>query len=164
MREWQWHALGRPLVGPFPKLSENRCFYGFSRFRRAHRACHCGCHGGRGVPMGGGDGGPTGVPSAVVVQAFLGSKTRIFVHSCPETAQERLRNGWRNGWVAVPPAASASPRGVQRPWGVASALDQASREASRARGMVPERPFPATLSLKNCDKTSDWCMLKYGAC
>jgi hypothetical protein len=61
MRDPQRHALGRPRVGPFPKLSEIRCFYDVSRFRRAHsRACRCGCRGGRGTPMGGGDGRTNG--------------------------------------------------------------------------------------------------------
>ena len=57
MRERQRHALGRPRVGPFPKLSQIRCFYNFPRFQRTHRACRCRCRGERGAPMGGGDGG-----------------------------------------------------------------------------------------------------------
>ena len=60
MQDPQGHALGRPRVGPFPKRSQIRCFYGFPRFRRAHRACPCGCRGGRGASMGGGDGGTHG--------------------------------------------------------------------------------------------------------
>ena len=60
MRNPQRHALRRPHVGPFPKLSEIRCFCSFSRFWRAHRACRCGCRGGRDTPMGGGDGGTNG--------------------------------------------------------------------------------------------------------
>jgi hypothetical protein len=60
MQKRQRHALGRPRVGPFPKLSEIRCFCGFSTFRRAHKACRCRFRGGRDTPMGGGDGGTNG--------------------------------------------------------------------------------------------------------
>jgi hypothetical protein len=58
--EWQHHGVGRPRVGPSPKLSEIRCFYSFSRFRRARTPWCCRFRGGRGGPMGGGDGGTNG--------------------------------------------------------------------------------------------------------
>jgi hypothetical protein len=38
MRDPQRHGVGRPRVGPFPKLSEIRCFYSFrGSGAQAHR-------------------------------------------------------------------------------------------------------------------------------
>ena len=88
MRDPQRHALGRPRVGPFPKLSEIRCFCGFPRFWRAHRACCCGCRGGRDTPMGGGDGGTNG---CVVVAGALGVSDPQKLSSI--WVEKRLRNG-----------------------------------------------------------------------
>jgi hypothetical protein len=94
MRKPQRHALGtRPRVGPFPKLSEIRCFYVFSRFWRAHRACRCGCRGGRGTPMGGGAGGTDGC-------AVGGYSLHVGVSGPQKTkfssvwVEGRLRNGY----------------------------------------------------------------------
>jgi hypothetical protein len=76
---------------------------------------------------------------------FWPSKTEIFVHLGRETSQKRLRNGWINGRVLAKVAASASPRGDQRSWGVALPSDQASRRSSPARAGVPPGPFSSTL-------------------
>ena len=94
MRERQGHALGRPLVGPFPKLSLIRCFYGFRGF---------GAHAGRdpAVVVAGAARrwvgvmeGPTGAPLEVVLQAFLGLKNPNFrpfgSRNASETAEKRL--------------------------------------------------------------------------
>jgi hypothetical protein len=82
-------------------------------------------------------------------EGFWASKTQIFVHLGRETPQKRLRDGWRNGGVSTKVAASASPRGDQRSWGVALPSDQASRRSSPARARVPPAPFSPTLYLKN---------------
>ena len=78
MQDPQGHALGRPRVGPFPKRSQIRCFYGFPRFRRAHRACPCGCRGGRGASMGGGDGGTNGCAVGGGLSSVSAPQTPIF--------------------------------------------------------------------------------------
>jgi hypothetical protein len=112
MRKRQRHALDRPRVDPFPKLCEIRCFYSFSRLRRAHRACRCRFCGGRDGPMGRGDGGTNGC--AVGGEAFGVSgpqKPNFSSILGRETAQKRLRNGHRNGRVSAKVTASASPRG-----------------------------------------------------
>ena len=83
---------------------------------------------------------------------FCPSKTHIFVHLGRETAQERLRNGWRNGRVSAKVTASASLRGDERSWGVALPSDQASRRSSPARARVPPGPFSPTLYL-NCESS-----------
>ena len=148
MRERHGHALGRPRIGPFPKWSQIRCFYGFPRFRSARRACPCGRRGGRGAPMGGGDGGTHGCAVGGGASGVSGpQKTQIFVHLGRETPQKRLRNGWRNGRVSAKVAASASSRGDKRSWGVALPSDQASRRSSPARSRVPPGPFSPTLYL-----------------
>jgi hypothetical protein len=79
---------------------------------------------------------------------FWPSKTQIFVHLGRGTPQQRLRNGWRNGRVSTKVTANASPRGVQRSWGVALPSDQASRRSSPARARVPPGLFSPTLYLK----------------
>jgi hypothetical protein len=84
---------------------------------------------------------PTVVPLAVIFKAFLALKTQFFVHLGRETAQKRLRNGWRNGRVPAKVTASASPRGNQRSWGVALPSNQASRRSSPASARVPRGPF-----------------------
>jgi hypothetical protein len=90
MRDPQHHGVGRPRVGPLPKLSEIRCFYSFSRFRCARTPWCCGCRGGRGGPMGGGDGGTNG---CVVGAGALG----VFGPQKPKFSslwvEKRLRNG-----------------------------------------------------------------------
>jgi hypothetical protein len=86
----QHHGVGRPRVGPFPKLSEIRCFCSFSRFWRAHRACRCGCRGGRDTPMGGGDGGING---CVVSAGALGVSRPQKPNFSPIWVEKRLRNG-----------------------------------------------------------------------
>jgi hypothetical protein len=93
MRERQWHALGRPRVGPFPKLSQSRYFYDFSRFRRAHRACRCccRCRGGRGGPMGGGNGETHGCAVGSELLGISGPQKTKFSSIWVE---ELLRNGW----------------------------------------------------------------------
>ena len=73
---------------------------------------------------------------------------QIFVHLGRETAQERLRNGWRNGRVLATGTANASPRGEKRSWGFALPSDQASRRSSPARDKGPPGPFSPTLYLK----------------
>jgi hypothetical protein len=90
MRDPQRHALRRPRVGPFSKLSEIRCFYSFSRFRRAHRACRCGCRGGRDTPMCGGDGGTNG---CVVGGEALGVSGPQKPKFSSIWVEKRLRNG-----------------------------------------------------------------------
>ena len=90
MRKRQRHALRRPRVGPFPKLSEIRCFCSFSRFWRAHRACRCGCRGGRDTPMGGGDGGING---CVVSAGALGVSRPQKPKFSSIWVEKRLRNG-----------------------------------------------------------------------
>ena len=90
MRDPQRHALCRPRVGPFPKLSEIRWFCGFSTFWRAHRACRCGCRGGRDTPMGGGDGGTNG---CVVVAGALGVSGPQKPKFSSIWVEKRLRNG-----------------------------------------------------------------------
>ena len=90
MRDPQQHALGRPRVGPFPKLSEIRCFCGFPRFWRAHRACCCGCRGGRDTPMGGGDGGTNGCVVGGWALGVSGPQKPKFSSIWVE---KRLRNG-----------------------------------------------------------------------
>ena len=90
MRKRQRHALRRPRVGPFPKLSEIRCFYSFSRFRRAHRAWCCGCRGGRDTPMGGGDGGTNGCVVGGWALGVSGPQKPKFSSIWVE---KRLRNG-----------------------------------------------------------------------
>ena len=90
MRKRQRHALRRPRVGPFPKLSEIRCFCGFSRFRRAHKAWCCGCRGGRDTLMGGGDGGTNG---CVVGGEALGVSGPQKPKFSSIWVEKRLRNG-----------------------------------------------------------------------
>jgi hypothetical protein len=68
----------------------------------------------------------------------------IWVENASGTAEKRLENGR----VSVKVAASASPRGDQRSWGVALPSDQASRRSSPARAGVPQGPFSPTLYLK----------------
>jgi hypothetical protein len=92
MQERQRHALGKPRVGPFPKLSIFRCFYGFSRFRRTHRACRCRCHGERGGPMGGGDAGTNGCAVGGEALGVSGSQKPKFSSIWVE---KRTRNGSR---------------------------------------------------------------------
>jgi hypothetical protein len=60
MRDPPRHGVGRPRVGPFPKLSEIRCLYSVSRSRRASTPWRCGFCGGRDTPMGEGDIGTNG--------------------------------------------------------------------------------------------------------
>ena len=90
MRNPQRHGVGRPRVGPFPKLSEIRCFYSFSRFRRARTPCRCGCRGGRDTPMGGGDGGTNG---CVVGAGALGVSGPQKPKFSSIWVEKRLRNG-----------------------------------------------------------------------
>ena len=91
MRERQRHGVGRPRVGPFPKLSQIRCFYGFPMFRHARTPCRCRCRGGRDTPMGGGDGGTNGC-------AVGGELSSVSGPQKPEISsiwvEKRLRNGW----------------------------------------------------------------------
>jgi hypothetical protein len=151
MRNPQRHALRRPRVGPFPKLSEIRCFYSFSRLWRAHRACRCRFRGWHDGPMGGGDGGTNGCAVGGEALGVSGPQKPKFSSILGrETAQKRLRNGHRNGLVSAKGTASAFPRGNQRSWGVALPSDQASRRSSPARAMVPRGPFPPTLYLLKC--------------
>ena len=90
MRERQAHALGRPRVGPFPKWSQIRCFYGFPRFRSARRACPCRCRVGRGVPMGEGGGGTHGCAVGGGASGVSGPQKPKFSSIWVE---KRLRNG-----------------------------------------------------------------------
>ena len=90
MRKRQRHALGRPRVGPFPKLYEIRCFYSFSRLRRAHRACRCRFRGGSDGPMGGGDGGTNGCAVGGEALGVSGPQKPNFSSIWME---KRLRNG-----------------------------------------------------------------------
>jgi hypothetical protein len=95
MRDPQQHALGRPRVGPFPKLSEIRCF--FSVFRGF------GAHIGRGVADAAAGAtrrwvgvmeGPTGASLALRRYVFLALKNRNFrpfgSRNGSKTAQKRL--------------------------------------------------------------------------
>jgi hypothetical protein len=90
MRNPQRHGVGRPRVGPFPKLSGIRCFCSFSRFRRARTPCRCGCRGGRDTPMGGRDGGTNG---CVVSAGALGVSGPQKPKFSPIWVEKRLRNG-----------------------------------------------------------------------
>jgi hypothetical protein len=90
MRKRQRHAMRRPRVGPFPKLSQIRCFYSFSRFRRVHRAWRCRFRGGRDMPMGGGEGGTNGCVVGGGVLGVSGSQKPKFSSIWVE---KRLRNG-----------------------------------------------------------------------
>jgi hypothetical protein len=90
MRDSQHHGVGRPRVGPFPKLSEIRCFYSFSGFRRARTPWCCGCRGGHGGPMGGGDGRTNG---CVVGAGALGVSGPQKPKFSSIWVEERLRNG-----------------------------------------------------------------------
>jgi hypothetical protein len=90
MRDPQRHALGRPRVGPFPKLSEIRCFCGFPMFWRAHRACRCRRRGGRDTPRGGGEGGTNGCVVGGGALGVSGPQKPKFLSIWVE---KRLRNG-----------------------------------------------------------------------
>ena len=90
MRERQGHGVGRPRVGPFPKWSQIRCFYGFPRFRSARTPCPCRCRGGRGAPMGGGDGGTHGCAVGCGLSSVSGPQKPKFSSIWVE---KRLRNG-----------------------------------------------------------------------
>ena len=90
MQDPQWHGVGRPRVGPFPKLSEIRCFYSFPRFQRARTPCRCGYRGGRGAPMGGGDGGTNG---CAVGGDLLGVSGPRISKNSSSWIEKRLRNG-----------------------------------------------------------------------
>jgi hypothetical protein len=90
MRERQRHALGRPRVGPFPKLSQILCVYGFSRFRRVHRACRCRCRGGHGGPMGRDNGETNGCVVGGEAVGVSGPQKPDFLSIWVE---KRLRNG-----------------------------------------------------------------------
>ena len=91
MQDPQGHALGRPRVGPFPKRSQIRCFHGFPRFRRAHRADVAAGVARRWVGV---MEGPTGAPLEVNFQAFLSLKKPNFrpfgSRNGSETAEKRL--------------------------------------------------------------------------
>jgi hypothetical protein len=93
MRDPQRHALRKPRVGPFPKLSRIWCFYNFSRFRRAHMAWRCGCRGGGDTSMGGGDGGTNGCVECVVGGGALGVSGPQKPKFSSIRVEERLRNG-----------------------------------------------------------------------
>ena len=90
MRDPQRHGVGRPRVGPFPKLSEIRCLYSFSRFRRASTPWRCGFCGGRGALMGGGDGGTHGCAVGGGASGVSGPQKPKFSSIWVE---KRLRNG-----------------------------------------------------------------------
>ena len=90
MRERQGHGVGRPRVGPFPKWSKIRCFYGFPRFRSARTPCPCGYRGGRGAPMGEGDGGTNGCIVGGWALGVSGPQKPKFSSIWVE---KRLRNG-----------------------------------------------------------------------
>ena len=65
----------------------------------------------------------------------------IFQHFGPGTAQKRLRNGYMNGQETLERTASTPPRVNERPWEVSFASGKTSRRVSRARVVVPPRPF-----------------------
>ena len=65
--------------------------------------------------------------------ASLQSKNPIFHHFRPVTAQERLRNGYRNGRETLELVANTSPSGDERTWEFSFGSDQASRRVSLAR-------------------------------
>ena len=90
MRKRQAPGVGRPRVGPFPKLSQIWCFYSFSRFRHTRTPCCCGCRGGRGAPMGGGDGGTNGCVVGAGALGVYGPQKPKF---SPIWVEKRLRNG-----------------------------------------------------------------------
>ena len=94
MRKRQRHGVDRPRVGPFPKLSEIRCFYSFSRFStHAHRGVAVFVAGATRRWVGVME-GPTGAPLEVGFQAFLALKNRKFrpfgSRNGSETAEKRL--------------------------------------------------------------------------
>jgi hypothetical protein len=89
MQKRQRHGVGGPRVGPFPKLSEIRCFYSFSRFSHTRTPCRCRFRGGRSEPMGGGDGGTNGCVVGGGALGVSGPQTPKFSSICVE---KRLRN------------------------------------------------------------------------
>jgi hypothetical protein len=141
MRDPQGHALGRSRVGPFPKNSQIRCFYDF-RGSSAHAGRDLAdvAAGAAGRWVGVME-GPTGAPSKAAFQAYLALINPNFRPFGSRSPQKRLRNGERNGRVSAKVTASASPRGDQRSWGVASPSDQASRRSNPACARVPPGPF-----------------------
>ena len=90
MRHPQRHGVGRPRVGPFPKLSEIRCFYSFSRFRHTRTPCRCRIRGGRDTPMGASDGGTNGCVVGAGAIGVSGPQKPKFSSIWVE---KRLRNG-----------------------------------------------------------------------
>ena len=153
MRKRQRHALRRPRVGPFPKLSQIRCFYSFSRFRRARRAWCCRCRGGRDTPMGGGDGGTNGCIVGGEALGVSGPQNPKFSSIWVE---KRLRNGPETAIETAEYRPRSRPalllevindRGELHP-----PSDLASRRSSPARARVPPGPFSPTLHLNflNC--------------
>jgi hypothetical protein len=91
--------------------------------------------------MGGSDVGANGCAVGGDLLGVSGPQNPIFVHLGRETAQKRLKNGQRNGRVSAKPAATASPRGNKRSWGVTFPSDQASRRAIPARAREAQGPF-----------------------
>ena len=103
MRDPQRHGVGRPRVGPFPKLSQIRCFYGFPMFRHACTPCRCRCRGGRDTPMGGGDGGTNGC-------AVGGGLSRVSGPQKPKISPIRVEKWLRNGSGTAGGTAEFRPR------------------------------------------------------
>jgi hypothetical protein len=100
MQDPQTSGVGRPRLGPIPKLFEIRYFGVFSRFRRTRTPGACECRGGRDTPMGGGDGGANASAVGVDFKAFLAPQkpTRPFgSRNGSETAQKRPSFGQAHG-------------------------------------------------------------------
>ena len=89
----------------------------------------------------GGNVGSNGCDVGGDLLGVSGPQNPIFFHSGRETAQERLRNGQRNGQVSAKPTATAFTRVNKWSWGVIFPSDQASRRASPARAREPRGPF-----------------------
>jgi hypothetical protein len=94
MRERQAPNPGRPRLGPIPKSSEIRWFYGFSRFWCTRTLGACRHRGGRGAPMGGGGGGANKFAVGVELLGVSGPRkpkfSSVWVEKRLITAQERL--------------------------------------------------------------------------
>jgi hypothetical protein len=152
MRDPQHHGVGRPRVDPFPKMSEIRCFYSFSRFRRARTPWCCGCRGGRGGPMGGSDGGTNG---CVVGAGALG----VSGPQKPKFSSIWVEKRFRNGSETARGTAEFRPRS-QPPLflEVMNYRGELYRHRTRHRGgralLVPGCPqgrFPRCSTLNNFD-------------
>jgi hypothetical protein len=72
----------------------------------------------------------------------------------PETAQEWLRNGSRNGRGTLEPVTSASPIGHPLSWEVPLLSDGGPRRAGPAVARVPEWQFPPRLYHAPCARVA----------